>query len=109
MSHLNCTHFLQDYIGQRTHLVISIILISVLSVFVVRTGRGLLAKLGLLSILLGGLHNLYRRVRYICVLDSMSFLDMFVFNLADLFITAGILLILWDLLKDGKKNTNNRR
>ncbi len=109
MPHLNCTHFLQDYIGQRTYLVICVILIVVFTVFVVRTGRGLLARLGLLSILLGGLQNLYHRVRYICVWDNMNFLDMFVFNLADVLITAGILLILWDLFKDGKKNTNNRR
>jgi len=104
---LNCSHFLQDFIDPNTHLVISLALLVVLGFYVTRKHRSKVAKFGLIFVLAGGLHNLYQRVVYICVWDNINFLNLFVFNLPDLFITIGIVLILFDLLTDGKKNTTN--
>ncbi len=73
----------------------------------VKNYRGVMARVGLISLVAGGLHNLYHRVMYMCVWDNINLFDLFVFNLADLLITIGIVFILLDLLKDGKKNTNN--
>jgi len=104
---LNCSYFLQDYIGPNTHLVISLLLLFALGFYVIKNPTGRIAKIGLVLLLGGGLHNLYRRVMYICVWDNINFFDLFVFNLADLLITIGIVLILFDLLTNGKKNINN--
>ena len=107
MNKLNCSYFLQDHINPNTHLVISLVLLLTLGYYVLKNRRGKLAKIGLIPLMVGGLHNLYHRVMYICVWDNINFFDLFLFNLADILVTIGIVLILFDLLTDGKKNTNN--
>jgi len=106
---LNCSYFLQDYISPNIHLFISLFLVMALGFVSLRKNGHILAKIGFVLIAVGGLHNLWQRVMYICVRDDLNFANLFMVNPADLSITVGTVLILWGLIINGKKNTNNRR
>lgn len=53
-----------------------------------------------LFIIAGGISNLFDRVIYGAVVDYINFLDIIWFNLADLYINIGILVILVLLIKE---------
>ena len=75
---------------------------------VFKTGKSL-SKLGYALMLGGGLNNLYERVTKGYVTDYFSFnvkwdkLKRLVFNISDIFILVGTLLVLIDKLFGGKK------
>ncbi len=52
-------------------------------------------QLPFILILAGGLSNLIDRIYYGCVVDFIPFLNISNFNIADVFITVGAGLILW--------------
>lgn len=85
----------------------NIALLAAVTVIILTKKKHYISKAGLVLVLVGGLHNLYQRVVYNCVVDNINFFDLFMFNLSDLSISSGVVLILIDLLKDGKKNTDN--
>lgn len=109
VENLNCSYFLNYYLNPNVHLVISILLLVVITIFVFKYYKNKLTLFGLFMICLGGLQNISQRVRYNCVVDDYKFFNLFSFNLADLFIMSGLLIILVYIYSYGKKNPTSRR
>lgn len=78
-----------------------------LTYFILKNYQDLLTRAGLVLILVGGIYNLYLRIVYGCVSDNLKFFNLFVFNLADLCITIGIVLVFWRVFLYEEKNINN--
>ncbi len=87
--------------------MISVLSMIMLAVFVLKSYKELVPRVGLVLILLGGFHNLYMRVSNLCVMDNINFFNLFMFNLADLCITIGLVLVLWRVFIYEQKNFNN--
>ena len=98
--------FDEHYIYKLVSLIIATIIIVI--TILIRKSKGI-KKYSLLMVLGGALGNLYDRIYYTAVPDFIDFhigeIHWFIFNVADIFITLGILLlILLELLE--KKNEN---
>ena len=98
--------FDEHYIYKLVSLIISTIIIVI--TILIRKSKGI-KKYSLLMVLGGALGNLYDRVYYAAVPDFIDLhigaIHWFVFNVADIFITLGVLsLILLELFN--KKNEN---
>ena len=77
-----------------------------------RTNEGL-KKYSLLIILGGAIGNFYDRIKYNAVPDFIDFhienFHWFIFNVSDIFITIGvILMIVLELISNKKENTNEK-
>ena len=86
-------------------LLISIIIIVILKMIIDSEG---IKKYGLIMILGGALGNLFDRIIYKAVPDFIDFhieeFHWFVFNVADIFITVGvIIMILFEIILNNKK------
>ena len=80
--------------------------------FMLRTNEGL-KKYSLLIILGGAIGNFYDRIKYNAVPDFIDFhienFHWFIFNVSDIFITIGvILMIVLELISNKKENTNEK-
>lgn len=106
---LNCSYFLSPYLSEIVFYLLTAILTVFVSYLVLKKYPSLFSYLGLSLIYLGGLQNIYQRIRYNCVVDRYGFFDLFYFNAADIMITAGMLLILFTILFYGQQNTHSRR
>ena len=89
-------------------LIISIIVIVILKMIINSYG---IKRYGLMMIFGGALGNLFDRIFYKAVPDFIDFhigeFHWFVFNVADIFITIGvIIMILYELILNNKKNEN---
>ena len=87
-------------------LIITIIILVILKMIIDNQG---IKKYGLLMIFGGALGNLFDRLFYKAVPDFIDFhieeFHWFVFNVADIFITIGvIIMILFELILDNQKN-----
>ena len=87
-------------------LIISIIIIVILKMIINSYG---IKKYGLMMIFGGALGNLFDRIFYKAVPDFIDFhigeFHWFVFNVADIFITIGvIIMILYELILNNQKN-----
>tara|TARA_B100001059_G_scaffold49168_1_gene42269 strand:- start:15 stop:518 length:504 start_codon:yes stop_codon:yes gene_type:complete len=87
-------------------LIISIIILVILKMIIDNQG---IKKYGLLMIFGGALGNLFDRLFYKAVPDFIDFhveeFHWFVFNVADIFITTGvIIMILFELILNSQKN-----
>jgi len=86
--------------------IISIIILVILKMIIDSQG---IKKYGLLMIFSGALGNLFDRLFYKAVPDFFDFhveeFHWFVFNVADIFITIGvIIMILFELILNNQKN-----
>ena len=99
--------FSQNNLYNLLTLIISIIVIVILKMIINSYG---IKKYGLMMIFGGALGNLFDRIFYKAVPDFIDFhigeFHWFVFNVADIFITIGvIIMILFEsILNDQKKN-----
>ena len=89
-------------------LIISIIILVILKMIIDSHG---IKKYGLLMIFGGALGNLFDRLFYKAVPDFIDFhveeFHWFVFNVADIFITIGvIIMILFELILNNQKNND---
>ena len=80
--------------------------------FMLRTNEGL-KKYSLLIILGGAIGNFYDRIKYNAVPDFIDFhienFHWFIFNVSDIFITIGvILMIVLELISNKKENRNEK-
>ena len=87
-------------------VIISIIILVILKMIIDSKG---IKKYGLLMIFGGALGNLFDRLFYKAVPDFIDFhieeFHWFVFNVADIFITIGvIIMILFELILNNQKN-----
>lgn len=73
------------------------------SVFWRKEGSSL-ARIGWLLVIAGGLGNLFDRVAYGCVVDFIRIGPFPVFNLADVFLSVGVLIVLLQWWQDNAKN-----
>lgn len=89
-------------------VLITIALIAGLLIYLMRHPENPLPeRVGLWLIVGGGLGNLWDRLRYGFVIDfiRLDFVNFAVFNIADILVCAGALLIVWSVLatETGKK------
>lgn len=109
MNRFNCSYFLADHLDIDTFIIICVVLLAITTMYVLKNQPNSLARLGLLLLVAGALHNLYQRLVYNCVVDNMSFFGLFMFNPADVLVTSGILIIFIGMLKNEQKNSHHRR
>tara|TARA_S200000501_G_scaffold84248_1_gene76808 strand:- start:88 stop:594 length:507 start_codon:yes stop_codon:yes gene_type:complete len=93
-------------------LTIIIILVSSLILYFCFINKGL-KRYALLSIFAGSLGNIYDRLYYKAVPDFIDFhvgeFHWFIFNLADVFITLGvIIMIMTEFFSNNKQNLNEK-
>ena len=98
--------FNQNNLYNLLTLIISIIIIVILKMIINSYG---IKKYGLMMIFGGALGNLFDRIFYKAVPDFIDFhigeFHWFVFNVADIFITIGvIIMILYELILNNQKN-----
>ena len=98
--------FSQDNLYNLLTLIISIIIIVILKMIINSYG---IKKYGLIMIFGGALGNIFDRIFYKAVPDFIDFhigeLHWFVFNVADIFITIGvIIMILFELILNNQKS-----
>ena len=90
-------------------LTLTIVLITIVLIFLMNRAKNI-EKFGFCLIIGGSIGNIFDRFYYASVIDFIDFhignFHWFIFNVADIFITAGVLiLIMFELLKkDEKKN-----
>lgn len=58
--------------------------------------ENILQQLPFLLIIAGGLSNIIDRILYGCIVDYIPFLNISVFNFADVLITSGVVLIIFN-------------
>jgi lipoprotein signal peptidase len=96
----NCNYFLSDFISLETFIFISLFILGLFSTFYIKDFKGdRVGDIGVVLILIGGLSNIYRWLKYGCVKDYINFFNLFHFNLADLMVTTGIFFVLIALWK----------
>ena len=98
--------FSQNNLYNLLTVIISIIILVILKMIIDSQG---IKKYGLLMIFSGALGNLFDRLFYKAVPDFIDFhveeFHWFVFNVADIFITIGvIIMILFEVILNDKKN-----
>jgi signal peptidase II len=98
--------FTQNNLYNLLTLIISIIIIVILKMILDSQG---IKKYGLMMIFGGALGNLFDRIFYKAVPDFIDFhieeFHWFVFNVADIFITIGvIIMILFEIIFNNQKN-----
>ena len=98
--------FSQDNLYNLLTVIISIIILVILKMIIDSQG---IKKYGLLMIFGGALGNLFDRLFYKAVPDFIDFhveeFHWFVFNVADIFITIGvIIMILFELILNNQNN-----
>ena len=98
--------FSQDNLYNLLTVIISIIILVILKMIIDSKG---VKKYGLLMIFGGALGNLFDRLFYKAVPDFIDFhveeFHWFVFNVADIFITIGvIIMILFEVIFNNQKN-----
>ena len=98
--------FSQNNLYNLLTLIISMIIIVILKMIINSYG---IKKYGLMMIFGGALGNLFDRIFYKAVPDFIDFhieeFHWFVFNVADIFITIGvIIMILYELILNNQKN-----
>ena len=98
--------FSQNNLYNLLTLIISIIIIFILKMMI---NSYSIKKYGLMMIFGGALGNLFDRIFYKAVPDFIDFhigeFHWFVFNVADIFITIGvIIMILYELILNNQKN-----
>ena len=98
--------FSQNNLYNLLTLIISVIIIVILKMIINSYG---IKKYGLMMIFGGALGNLFDRIFYKAVPDFIDFhigeFHWFVFNVADIFITIGvIIMILYELILNNQKN-----
>jgi signal peptidase II len=98
--------FSQNNLYNLLTLIISIIIIVILKMIINSYG---IKRYGLMMIFGGALGNLFDRIFYKAVPDFIDFhigeFHWFVFNVADIFITIGvIIMILYELILNNQKN-----
>lgn len=90
----NCRYFLSDIIGYDVFISVSILYIAAFSFFYLKYYLGSrFGDVGYLLILVGGLMNILERATKGCVRDYLNFFNLFHFNIYDIMVTTGILLI----------------
>ena len=97
--------FNENFIYQSISLIIFIICIVIIVMITKSNG---LKKYSLISVLGGALGNFFDRIYYSAVPDFIDFhianFHWFIFNVADMFITIGVICLILDELFNYKKN-----
>ena len=90
----NCNFFLSGLISSNVFVFISIVSVSLFSFIYLKyysdSGVG---DVGFVLVLVGGSMNISERVLSGCVRDYFNFFNLFHFNLYDIMVTVGIMLV----------------
>jgi len=100
MNRLECDFILSHFLEIREFAALAIIITAVFSVSYLKlVVRSRVGDMGLIFLWLGAFGNLTERVLFSCVNDYFSFFTLFNFNVWDILVTIGSLLILWNIWK----------
>lgn len=110
----NCSYFLSQIITLDQFLIISVFLILLFSyIYIKKFQKDNFSTLGFVLVIVGSINNLYQRFKEGCVADYFDFFGLFLFNIFDILITTGLIILLIHLyLKGflyGKNSTDSRR
>jgi lipoprotein signal peptidase len=100
MNKLNCDFVFSHYLNVGEFVALGFLITVFFSIlymnFIKRSGAG---DTGLLMFLVGVAGNLVERLRFGCVKDYLNFFGYFHFNIWDLMVTLGMILITWGIWK----------
>jgi signal peptidase II len=100
------------FLSNNTNLliVISVPIIAMLGWLMLKSKKKKILTSGLIFIIAGALGNLVDRIRIGYVVDMLrlDFLNFPVFNIADVMLTFGVLLMITDYLSDKISNVENK-
>lgn len=101
MISLNCDFIFSGLLnsGQFSILAFCLVIAFVLA-FLKNTARSRVGKLGIFLLVTGSTAISFERYRNGCVADYLNFFNLFYFNLQDLLITTGIILIAWTIYRE---------
>ena len=80
-----------------------IITIFIFLIYLIKKSKSKLVIIGVLLILIGAVSNIYDRLIFGYVIDYLYLINFTVFNIADIFISAGAILV---LISTNKKPSN---
>lgn len=75
------------------------VLLVFVYVYITTHKRTIVSNIGIVTLFCGGTLNLIERLRFGCVKDYLNFFGLFAFNVYDVMVSVGILLIVWNLWK----------
>jgi len=91
----SCNFILSGFLGTKEFVILAFILLAVFTIAYFKfIKRSLVGDIGLGLLVIGALVNLLERYFLGCVNDYINFFGLFHCNLADLLVSAGIILIL---------------
>lgn len=100
MSKLNCQYIFSNYLSIGEFVLISFMLLIVFSLLYLKFIKSTrISNIGLVLLFIGATGNLLERFSFGCVLDRINFLNIFRFNIGDLMITVGVVLMGWGIWK----------
>ena len=93
---LNCSYLFSNFISLHVFVIgLVLLLILIDYIFWKSVGHSACGKAGLVLLNLGGALNIYQRLATGCVTDALNFINLVHFNLADLLIVVGIIILLF--------------
>jgi lipoprotein signal peptidase len=108
---LNCRYLFSAYLNvdQFSFLIYFFLLVFVLGYFKTFE-RNKLSDAGLLLFVIGGILNTFERFSTGCVRDYLNFFDLVKFNVYDIIVTVGVVILASrQLFSYGEKSTDSRR
>lgn len=105
MLHENCGAAFDLPVPRGITIGISAVLIIIIFIFLARAWNvDLSRRSGLILLLAGALSNFYDRVRFGCVIDVIEAVPGSIWNIADVLIIAGIVILLFSKKARGTKS-----
>jgi lipoprotein signal peptidase len=100
MSKLSCVYIFSRYLSVEMYVLLSTAITALfVFLFLKNIARSRVGDLGLLLFIAGASVNTLERLKSGCIWDYISFFNLFYFNVQDLLVTVGIILMIWTILK----------
>lgn len=100
MSKLSCDFIFSDFLNIGEFVALGFLAVVVFSALYMNFIRkSLVGDTGLILFLIGAAGNLVERLRFGCVKDYINFFGYFRFNIWDLMVSVGMVLIVWGIWK----------
>ena len=99
----NCAYFLSPILSPQLYSCLSFLFLLVVLLYTFKVLRSQRIKyIGSGLVLLGGTLNSLERFTSTCVRDPYNFFNLFRFNIADVMVSIGVLVLVYLLLTDSK-------
>lgn len=108
MLKLNCNYILSPIVSPDIYAYACLAVMFVFVIYVLVFYRSLVVYLGSAGLVFGGLLNAGERLKTGCVRDYFSFFELFSYNVADILVTSGIILIIFGIEKYENRSSDRR-